>query len=109
MINPVRVQTADAKTIDEFQTDSQEIANTHPNQVLIVAMHHPIYSYGIHGGDYPLKEHIFPFTALKPKSIYSFACSRIYISSDHGVYLEAFRIFHIHFIRNMAGTVFGSN
>ncbi|HEU0063562.1 MAG TPA: metallophosphoesterase, partial [Flavisolibacter sp.] len=57
----------DAKTLDEFQTELREIVNTHPNQLLIVAMHHPIYSYGTHGGDYTIKEHIFPFTALNPK------------------------------------------
>ncbi|MFL5786968.1 MAG: metallophosphoesterase, partial [Flavisolibacter sp.] len=57
----------DAKTIDEFQTELDEIVNSHKNQLLIVAMHHPIYSYGPHGGDYTLKEHIFPFTAVSPK------------------------------------------
>ena len=56
----------DAKTLDEFQIELKEIANTHPNQLLIVAMHHPIYSYGTHGGDYTFREHLFPFTALKP-------------------------------------------
>src|SRR4051812_47428754 len=42
----------DAKTIDEFGVELQEIAAEHPNQMLIVATHHPLYSYGIHGGDY---------------------------------------------------------
>jgi hypothetical protein len=57
----------DAKTVDEFQTELSEIAATHPNQLVIIAMHHPIYSYGSHGGDYTWKEHIFPFTAVNPK------------------------------------------
>ncbi|MFL5772277.1 MAG: metallophosphoesterase, partial [Flavisolibacter sp.] len=56
----------DSKTIDEFQTQLTEIANAHPNQLLIIAMHHPIMSYGVHGGDYTWKEHIFPFTAINP-------------------------------------------
>lgn len=56
----------DAKTIDEFTIELQEIAKSHPNQMMIVAMHHPIYSYSVHGGDYTLKEHIFPFTAMNP-------------------------------------------
>src|SRR4029079_16201424 len=38
----------------------------HPNQLLIVATHHPIMSYAVHGGDYTWKEHIFPFTAINP-------------------------------------------
>jgi len=57
----------DAKTIEEFQTELSEIAAAHPNQLLIVALHHPPYTYGVHGGSYTLKEHIFPFTALNPK------------------------------------------
>ncbi|HWJ91282.1 MAG TPA: BamA/TamA family outer membrane protein, partial [Flavisolibacter sp.] len=57
----------DAKTIDEFQTQLEEIAAAHPNQLLVVALHHAIVSYGVHGGDYTWKEHIFPFTAINPK------------------------------------------
>ncbi len=59
----------DSKTIEEFQTELSEIAAAHPNQLLIVAMHHPPYTYGVHGGSYTLKEHIFPFTALN-KNLY---------------------------------------
>ncbi len=57
----------DAKTIDEFQTQLTEIAAAHPNHLLIVALHHPLLSYGVHGGDYTWKEHIFPLTAVYPK------------------------------------------
>ena len=59
--------SCDAKTIDEFQTQLAEIAAAHPNQLLIVALHHPPYTYGVHGGDFTFKEHIFPLTALHPK------------------------------------------
>jgi hypothetical protein len=57
----------EAKTMEEFQTELSQIAAAHPNQLLIVALHHPPYSYGIHGGDYGIKEHIFPLTAMNPK------------------------------------------
>jgi hypothetical protein len=56
----------DSKTIDEFQTQLEEIAAAHPNQLLVVALHHAPISYGVHGGDYTWKEHIFPFTAINP-------------------------------------------
>ncbi|MFL5810239.1 MAG: BamA/TamA family outer membrane protein [Flavisolibacter sp.] len=56
----------EAKTIDEFQVELAEIAAAHPNQLLIVALHHAPVSYGVHGGDYTWKEHIFPFTAINP-------------------------------------------
>ena len=55
-----------SKTIDEFGTELAEIAASHPNQMLIIATHHPLYSYGPHGGDYTWREHIFPFTAINP-------------------------------------------
>ncbi|MBO3699970.1 BamA/TamA family outer membrane protein [Roseivirga sp. E12] len=32
---------------------------------VIVASHHPMYTYGIHGGVFSVKDHIFPLTASK--------------------------------------------
>src|SRR5215203_281041 len=58
--------TCDAKTVEEFATELREIIAMHPNQLLVIAMHHPMYTYGIHGGDYGWKEHLFPLTALSP-------------------------------------------
>jgi hypothetical protein len=55
-----------AKTVDEFAVELSQIVASHPNQMLVLAMHHPMYSYGVHGGDYTWKEHIFPFTAINP-------------------------------------------
>ncbi len=56
--------SCESKTIEEFGRQLSEIAAAHPNQLLIVAMHHPPYTYGVHGGDFTLKEHIFPLTSL---------------------------------------------
>lgn len=58
-----------SKTVEEFATELQEIAAMHPNQLLVLVMHHPMYSHGVHGGDYTWKEHLFPFTAFK-KNLY---------------------------------------
>lgn len=55
-----------SKTLDEFGVELNEIAESHPNQMLIIATHHALYSYGPHGGDYTWREHLFPFTALNP-------------------------------------------
>ncbi|MGE5519073.1 MAG: BamA/TamA family outer membrane protein, partial [Candidatus Dadabacteria bacterium] len=55
-----------SRTMDEFTTELKEIVAAHPNQLLLVAMHHPMHTYGVHGGDYTWKEHIFPFTAVRP-------------------------------------------
>lgn len=50
----------EARTIDEFTTELRQIVETHPNQLLVLVMHHPMYTYGVHGGAYTLKQHIFP-------------------------------------------------
>ncbi len=55
-----------AKTVEEFATELREIVASHPNQLLILAMHHPMYSFGVHGGDYTWREHLFPLTAMNP-------------------------------------------
>ncbi len=50
-----------AKTIDEFSVMLEEIMNSHPNQLVVLAMHHPLYTVGVHGGGgYTLRQHIFP-------------------------------------------------
>jgi hypothetical protein len=53
-----------SRTVEEFTTELQEIVAQHQNQLLLIVTHHPIYSFGPHGGDYTWKEHLFPFTAL---------------------------------------------
>jgi hypothetical protein len=56
-----------SKTLDEFATELREIVASHPSHLIILAMHHPMYTYGVHGGDYTWREHLFPLTALNPK------------------------------------------
>lgn len=56
-----------ARTVEEFQTELREIMAQHPNQLVLVVTHHPLYTFGIHGGDYGWKEHLFPLTAANPK------------------------------------------
>ncbi|MBD0332426.1 MAG: metallophosphoesterase, partial [Chitinophagaceae bacterium] len=63
---PGPTSNCDAKTVDEFKYELQEIADRHPDQLLILAMHHPMYSHGVHGGDYGWKHHIFPLTERIP-------------------------------------------
>jgi hypothetical protein len=56
-----------SKTIDEFSTELGEVVKTHPNQLMILALHHPLRTFGVHGGTtYTLKHHIFPLTELSP-------------------------------------------
>jgi hypothetical protein len=36
-------------------------------QQVLLATHHPFYSYGSHGGYFSWKDHLFPLTAIKPE------------------------------------------
>jgi hypothetical protein len=56
--------TCASRTVDEFATELKEIMAEHQNQLVLLVTHHPIYSYGVHGGDYTWKEIFFPFTSL---------------------------------------------
>ena len=56
--------SCNARTLEEFNTELQEIVAQHQNQLLLIVTHHPIYSFGPHGGDYTWKEHLFPLTAV---------------------------------------------
>jgi len=55
-----------ATSIDEFVTELRETVASHPDQLFILALHHPMYSYGPHGGDYTWRHHIFPLAEAIP-------------------------------------------
>ncbi|HTI09389.1 MAG TPA: BamA/TamA family outer membrane protein [Puia sp.] len=40
----------------------KDIISTYPDKLIVLAMHHPFYTHGVHGGYYTLKQHIFPLT-----------------------------------------------
>lgn len=46
--------------------DLYALLNAHKNDHVILAAHHPMYSYGPHGGKYDFKSHLFPLTAVNP-------------------------------------------
>ena len=52
----------DCETQDEVITMLKEIASLNSDKLMIVAMHHPFYTHGPHGGYYTLRQHIFPLT-----------------------------------------------
>ncbi|MGV3706056.1 MAG: metallophosphoesterase [Arcticibacter sp.] len=39
------------------------LLNKNKNKTIFLAGHHPIWTYGVHGGHYSWKDHIFPLTA----------------------------------------------
>ena len=44
----------------------KDIISTYPDKLIVLAMHHPFYTHGEHGGYFTLKQHIFPLTDLSP-------------------------------------------
>ena len=54
------------KTKLEVLSQMEDILSKNSKKLVILACHHPFKSYGIHGGYFTLKQHIFPFTEIKP-------------------------------------------
>ncbi len=57
------------KTKFEFLNQLEDILSKNQKKLIILACHHPFKSYGIHGGYFTLKQHIFPLTDWK-KNLY---------------------------------------
>ncbi len=55
----------DCKNEDEVTTRLKDIVSSNPDKLIVLAMHHPFYTHGEHGGFYTFKQHLFPLTDLK--------------------------------------------
>ncbi|MEZ5007682.1 MAG: ShlB/FhaC/HecB family hemolysin secretion/activation protein [Chitinophagales bacterium] len=58
----------DVKSRTEFIDEVHELILKNKNKQLIVVMHHPLYSNGVHGGNIPFKYHLFPTTEINSKA-----------------------------------------
>jgi hypothetical protein len=61
---PGAESSCDAKTLDDVLAQLDDILYRNRQKRVIVAGHHPLITYGEHGGVYPLRTHIFPLTDL---------------------------------------------
>ncbi|TMI75365.1 MAG: hypothetical protein E6H09_00700 [Bacteroidetes bacterium] len=59
----------DCTTKEEVAAKLDDLFFKNRFKVIILASHHPFQSYGIRGGNFTWKDHIFPFTALN-KNLY---------------------------------------
>src|SRR5260221_2102760 len=55
----------DCKNETAITNALRDIVSTYPDKLIVLAMHHPLYTHGEHGGYYTIKQHIFPLTDLK--------------------------------------------
>ena len=68
------------KTKTEVLTQLDNILSRNSKKLVLFAVHHTFRSFGIHGGYFKLKQHIFPLYRCLSKIIYSVACYRFYLS-----------------------------
>ncbi len=89
----------EVKSRSVFALQFEEMLKGSRNKNIVVAMHHPVYTYGPHGGSFTFREHLFPLTALNKSlwiplpligAIYPFFRSAIGTSQDiaHPKYSE---------------------
>ena len=55
------------KTKAEVLTQLDDLLSRNSKKLVLFAVHHTFRSYGIHGGYFTIKQHIFPLTDVKPK------------------------------------------
>ncbi len=81
----------EVKSRKDFQRFFEEAIKGNRNKNILIISHHPLYTYGSHGGHYRLQDHFFPLTAVNKKlwiplpvlgSIYPFYRSAIGSTQD---------------------------
>jgi len=55
------------KSREGLLNDLQDIFAKHKNDQVVVLMHHPLFSNGEHGGNFPVTDHFFPFRIVNSK------------------------------------------
>lgn len=65
-LKPGAGSSCECKDKEEVITSLSDMVARNRGKLILFATHHPFRSHGIHGGYYTIKQHIFPFTDLKP-------------------------------------------
>lgn len=64
---PDETSSCEQKSTSKMLLELDEVVRKNKNNHVIVAGHHPIYSYGPHNGYYTFRQHLFPLTDLNRK------------------------------------------
>lgn len=67
--NPTINDECEIKTRDRFFTEIEGELKKAQGKTIVFAMHHPLYTNGIHGGNYSISKHLFPFQKKIPLPI----------------------------------------
>ncbi len=65
--DPLMNYDCEVKDRNHFVALFEEMVRKNRTKNVIVAMHHPLYTYGPHGGRFTLRPHFFPLTELNKK------------------------------------------
>lgn len=57
----------EVKNRAQFKFVFENLMRKYRSKRVVVAMHHPLYTYGTHGGASTVKQHFFPLTDINPK------------------------------------------
>ena len=68
-MNPTINDNCDIKSRKEFFIEIEGELKKNNEKTILVAMHHPAYTNGVHGGYYNLEKHLFPFETKIPLPI----------------------------------------
>lgn len=56
----------DVKNRATFKFVFENLVRKYKNKNVVIALHHPPYTYGEHGGNFTVKQHLFPLTTFSP-------------------------------------------
>lgn len=56
----------DCQTKDQVLQRMADLLEQNRNKIILLVSHHPFQSYGVHGGYFTLKNHLFPLASLNP-------------------------------------------
>ena len=62
-------EDCDIKTREDFFDELRGEINKNQNRIVVLAMHHPVYSNGNYGGHFSFKDHIYPLNSNVPLPI----------------------------------------
>ena len=60
-MNPGMNDKCEIKTREKFLLEVEGELKKNANKIILFAIHHPLYTNGIHGGNFSFRDHIFPF------------------------------------------------
>ncbi|MBT8264033.1 MAG: phosphoesterase, partial [Muriicola sp.] len=67
--HPTMNDNCEIKDREKFFEELEGLIKKNSNKTTIIAMHHPMFSYGSHGGQYSVRQHLFPTNGSVPLPI----------------------------------------